>query len=338
MRPSDLGSTYKKLLIPFSFLLMLLVAYIIEPNSFLDLWKGRLFYLFFLWLFSLELILGGLGSDRQVRGRSGVDWARAALGMSVLLIPTVYLMETKMFGFNSALVGLAQFLGVGVGQSVPDQLSLTTVSFPFSVEYFIVAVSLSLGTYLLLGFRGLKQFSVSLFLLGAIGTFYMLDTFMPYGNASSLQALVPLTSSSVAYVLQQTGHTVQMTLIQQDGAVQMLVSGAPTAFSIYWPCAGIQSLFIYTFVILLFMKGSAMSLKAKVVTLAIGAVGTFFVNVLRIVSIIELSITQGLSIAVVFHEYYGELYFLVWIVVFLFALVIVQRLLVRKKLKSPPPS
>lgn len=330
MRPSDLSSTYKKLLIPFSFLLMLLVAYMVNPLSFQEIWKGRAFYLFFLWLFALEFILGDNSHDTKEADRS-TDWARAAVGVMVLLIPVLYLMETQMFGLNYSVMNFGKFIGVGAGQRASDIGWLTTDSFPYSSEYLIVATSLTLGTYLLLGFKGLKQFSVSIFLLAATGAFYMVDTFMPYGQATSLQGLVPLTATSVAYVLQQTGHVVQMVVLEQGGAVQMSVVGAPTFFSIYWPCAGIQSLFIYTFVILLFLKSSTMSLTAKVITLAIGAVGTFFVNVLRIVSIIDLSITQGMDVAQAFHLYYGEIYFLVYIVIFLFALVMVQRLLVRRK-------
>jgi thaumarchaeosortase len=308
---------------------MLLVAYIINANSFLDAWKGRAFYLFFLWLFSLESILGD-GGDKQQKTNSGSEWARVVIGVFLLLIPTVYLMETYMFGLNNTVMDFGKFLGVGQGFREGDfKTWLITTSFPYSVEYLITAVSLILATYLLLGFKGLKQFSVSLFLLGAMGAFYMVDTFMPYGEATSLQALVPYTASSAAYILQQTGHVVQMVVLQQDGGVQMLVNGAP--FLVYWPCAGVHSLFIYTFVILLFLKGSPMSLVGKAITLTIGAIGTFFVNVLRIVSIIQIYVSSGFEAGDYFHNYYGELYFLVWIVVFLFVLILVQRFLIRKK-------
>jgi exosortase/archaeosortase family protein len=107
--------------------------------------------------------------------------------------------------------------------------------------------------------------------------------------------------------------------------VQMLAGGWP--FVIYWPCAGVHSLFIYTFVILLFLKGSPMSLGAKIGSLVIGAVGTFFVNILRIVSIVDISITQGDAFGQYFHNYLGELFFLFWIVIYLFALVFVLRFL-----------
>lgn len=327
----DLDNAYKKVLIPFSFLLMLLVAYMIDPNSFLEAWKGRAFYLFFLWLFTLEFILGDNSANKQ-KNEKRSEWARVVLGTFFLLVPTVYLIETQMFGLSNTIIDFGKSLGVGVGLRAADKIYFTTSSFPLSFEYLITAVAMTLATFLLLGFKGLKQFSVSLFLLGAMGVVYMTDTFLPFGNATSLQALVPYTSYSVAYVLQQTGHAVQMVVLAQDGGVQMVVNGM--GFLVYWPCAGIQSLFIYTFMLLLFLKGSPMSLAGKVTTLAIGAVGTFFVNVLRIVSIVNISLTQGIGPAEEFHTYYGELYFLGWIVVFLFVLVLVQRLLIRRKQPS----
>lgn len=310
---------------------MLLVVYIVDANSFLETWKGRAFYLFFLWLFTLEFILGN-GGGKQEKGNSGAEWARAVLGVLVLLIPTIYFVETQMLGLNSLIVNFGKFLGVGQGFSPNDFASLTHDSFPLSIEYLVVAASLTTATYFLLGLKGLKQFSISLFLLGAIGAFYMIDTFRPYGNATMLQSLVPYTASSAAYVLQNTGHAVQMVVLAQDGGVQMLVNGA--GFLIYWPCAGVHSLFIYTFVILLFLKGSPMSFAGKAVTLAIGAIGTFFVNVLRIVSIIQITITSGSQAGEYFHNYYGELYFLTWIIAFLTVLFVVQRFLFNRKHSS----
>jgi exosortase/archaeosortase family protein len=329
----NVGSVFKKLLIPLSFIIMLIVVYVFEPLSFQEIWKGRAFYLFFLWLFALELILGGLKSKQETHLQS--DWARFIVGGFILMIPTIYLVEFFMFGLNNSIIGFGRFLGVEQGWQLDS-------SFPISFEYLIVAVSVFVGMFLLLDFEGIRQFSISISLLGLMGVFYMLDTFRPYATASfpnvfsllplnlpqpnvSIQGFVPFMSSMVAVVTQRLGYTVQMVVLSQTGAVQMLAGGWP--FVIYWPCAGVHSLFIYTFVILLFLKGSPMSLGAKIGSLVIGAVGTFFVNILRIVSIVDISITQGDAFGQYFHNYLGELFFLFWIVIYLFALVFVLRFL-----------
>lgn len=337
------SSTYKKLLVPFSFIIMMLILYVVDPLSFQETWKGRAFYLFFLWLFALEFILGS--RSQKLRTNLRKDVARIITGVFALMIPTIYVVEFYLFGLNNTIIQFGKFLGVGQGLSLSDQVWFINTSFPLSLEYIIVTVSLFIGVLLLLDFEGIKQFSISISLLGLVGVFYMIDTFRPYATASipnflspalpqsgfSIQGFVPFISSIVAFVMQRAGYAVQMVVLQ-DGSVQMLVNGH--GFLIYWPCAGVYSLFIYTFVILLFLKGFPMSLRGKVGCFVIGAIGTFFVNILRIVSIINMYITAGISAGDYFHDYYGELFFLVWIVVFLFALVLVQRFSIRRKRSS----
>jgi len=327
------GNTYKKLLIPFSFIVLSLVAYVIDPNSFTEAWKGRVFYLFFLWLFTLEFILGDGNPNPESKTNLNQEWSRIILGTFVLMIPTIYLIEAHIFGLNNTIIEFGRHLGIQEG--------FLPYHWTISLEYIIVTISLFLGVLILLNFEGIKQFSVSIFLLGTMGAFYMIDTFRPYAKTDlstswlpplppwftvNFQDFVPFTSSFVAFILPRINYAVQMVVLR-GGGVQMLVEGAPQVFLIYWPCAGIHSLFIYTFVILLFLKGSHMSLAGKVVCLVTGAVGTFFVNVLRIVGIIDMFITSGSTAGEYFHNYYGELYFLGWIVIYLFALVFVQRFL-----------
>ena len=347
MRLAISSDMYKKLLIPASFAIMMLIAYVFDPLSFQNAWKGRPFYLFFLWLFALELILGG-SKNPNLGANARTKWKRTIVGFFVMMIPTAYLIASYMFGLRNTVtafgLGIGRFLGVGQGLTWNFEASQISYDFPVSFEYIVVTVSIFVGVLLLLGFRGIKQFSISISLLGFVGVFYIIDVFRPYATASfpnflsllspilpqggvSIQGFVPFISSIVAFVMQRLGYAVQMAVLQ-DGTVQMLVNGY--GFAIYWPCAGVYSLFIYTFVILLFLKGFPMSLRGKVASFVIGAVGTFFVNILRIVSILNIYITQGSSRGTIFHDYYGELFFMFWIVIYLFALVLVQRFLIRK--------
>jgi exosortase/archaeosortase family protein len=324
---------------------MMIIAYVFDPLSFQTTWKGRAFYLFFLWLFALEFILGGTKSPKTRAGLS-TRWSRTIAGLCVLMIPTIYVTGFYMYGLDDTIVAFGKFLGVGqgLGLSLSDQVWFTNTSFPLSFEYLVVTASIFMGVLLLLNFEGIKQFSISISLLGLVGVFYMIDTFRPYASASfpnflsllspilpqsgvSIQGFVPFISSIVAFVMQKLGYAVQMAVLQ-DGTVQMLVNGY--GFDIYWPCAGVYSLFIYTFVILLFLKGFPMSLRGKIASFVIGAVGTFFVNILRIVSIMQIYVTKGTAAGDIFHNYYGELFFLFWIVFYLFALVLIQRLHIRK--------
>jgi exosortase/archaeosortase family protein len=74
---------------------------------------------------------------------------------------------------------------------------------------------------------------------------------------------------------------------------------------------------IYTLTILLFIKGTSMSVVRKAIVFVVGALGTFAVNVLRIVTIYTIGLGVGASAASHFHDYYGELFFVFWIVAYL---------------------
>jgi exosortase/archaeosortase family protein len=83
-------------------------------------------------------------------------------------------------------------------------------------------------------------------------------------------------------------------------------------FDIAWPCAGIESLLIFTVVALLFLKRMPINWKAKTVYFAVGAAVTYFINILRIAAIFTIGIDGG--DVQLFHFYYGPLYAIVWIV------------------------
>lgn len=86
--------------------------------------------------------------------------------------------------------------------------------------------------------------------------------------------------------------------------------------AIGWPCAGVHSIFIYTFVILLFLKDATFSLVRKIIYVAVGAVGTFIVNVFRIVTICIIGTNVGKEAMNLFHSYYGELFFISWALIY----------------------
>jgi len=67
---------------------------------------------------------------------------------------------------------------------------------------------------------------------------------------------------------------------------------------------------------------------AAVVYFSIGAVGTYITNAFRIAAIFVISITQGSAAASTFHDVYGGLLTLTWIMVYM---VILMFLFYRKK-------
>lgn len=364
----------ESLLIPLAFSIPILILYFLDSNSFQTVWKGRTPYLIFLWLLFLELTLNWKKISKN-RFQS-LGYKRTAVFAVTLAIPTVYVIATHWLGLNAKIVELGQILGAS---SFGEWFLYE--SWPQSVECILFFSLFTASILLLYGVVGVKRTSISLLFLGATGFFYMLDTFYPYGTFSLFQSFVPITTSFSAQILKWMGYGIQMQTIPSSyseayqGGILLSVSGGTQRFSaiVYWPCAGIQSLVMYTLVILLFIRYipippqskinlSTISQKIKsplenawasklsefkIIRAAtaisqsffnkllrmlpifaiflIGATGTFIVNALRIVSIYRIGVAYGQEAANLFHTYYGELYFIAWIITYLTLLVLGPR-------------
>lgn len=283
------------------------------PNSFEATWKGRTYYLIFLWLVSLEIILSW--KELQAGKTNKLSSKRTRLFIIALLLPTVYVFIANFLGLNSMIVDLAKQFDMG---------SWWAELMPLSLEYLVFGVVFVVINLTAYGKEGLADFSISTFLLFAIGTLYMIDNFYPYGQLTPLQFLVLPTTILATNVLNLMGYQTTMTAITHPyyGWMPSLTVWDPknpsmlARFGIGWPCAGVESFLIYTFTILLFLKKSVIPLKQKTIYFMIGAVVTYFINISRIVTIFLIGMSYGERSAEVsrFHDFYGQLYSIIWII------------------------
>lgn len=319
---SKVGENPKSLIIPLSFALPVFIFYFLEPVFFSwthapfdRFWKGRAPLLMFLWLLVLEAIL----SWKKLSGKlfESPTWLKYGATSAVAAAPTVYAVSMIFFGLYHPIQDLGEFLGVPFKT---HGSSLIDVSWPLSFEYLLFGVLLTLLSFLLYKAHGLRYFSISIFYIFAVGAFYTIDTFYPEGEATVLQATVPIIVNSVAWILKPMGYIVHY--VPESSLMTVTRPGGyffPAL--IYWPCAGVYSMGIYSIVILLFLKEADISLMGKIVYFIVGAIGTFFVNVLRIATICKLGVDEGQKVADLFHTYYGELFFIVWIIVYLLIII-----------------
>jgi thaumarchaeosortase len=296
------------LVIFLSFAIPFFALYQLDAQSFNATWKGRTFYLFFLWLIILELVLDW--EKFQSRKRDALRLVRtAALGV-VLVLPTVYVVAANYSGLNAMIIDFSNHL------YVPHSGWM-----PLSVEYLVFTGLFVAVVMLAYGFDGLKHFSISAVFLGAVGAVYMIDNLYPYGRFTPLQVFVPATAWLAAGVLNSMGFQTTMTSIENHpvyGSMPYLMIrdslGRSAGFAIAWPCSGVQSLFIYTIVIVLFLKRANIRWLHSIVYFAFGALVTYFINVLRIATIFIIAAENGDW--GLFHNYYGELYSMTWIIAY----------------------
>jgi len=309
-------NTVKKLLPIIAFVIPFLILYSLYPQSFQGgpawegSWQGRFFYLFFLWLLSLELILGWeeLQKSKVNRLRS----VRTVALIIAFLLPTIYVIAANYGGLNAVIAESAARYNVPLAYLTP-----------LSTEYFVFAVLFNLIILLAYGINGLKEFSISAFFLGIIGIIYTIDILYPYGRFTPFQLLVPTTATFAANFLNLMGYETSLSLIKdpKHGTLPLLVvedslRKRSVGFGIAWPCSGVESLIIYTVTILLFLRKTAIPLTQKAVYFVMGAAVTYFINILRIVSIFLIALDYGAKSNQVqlFHNYYGPLYSIIWVI------------------------
>lgn len=304
-------SILTKLLPIISFITPFLILYSLYPSSFEATWKGRTYYLFFLWLVSLEIMFSW--EKLQINKVDKLGSIRTVAFITALLLPTIYVVVANYCGLNAIIADLVK------QNNIPwvDWILIST-------EYLVFAVLFCLIILLAYGINGLMDFSISAFFLGSIGVIYTIDNLCPYGRFTPFQILVPTTTALAASVLNLMGYQTRTSVITSPtyGSMPRLTAWDPKnpsklgSFGIAWPCAGVESLVIYTITILLFLKKSAIPWKHKIAYFVIGAMVTYSINVLRIVTIFLIAISCGNNSPEVwlFHDYYGQLYSITWII------------------------
>lgn len=293
-----------------SFIPPLFILYSLYAWSFEQTLHGRTFLLFFVWLIALEVILSW--EKLQKNNVNKLRSIRTVLFIIALLLPSIYVIAANYCGLNAIIEDLA------------TQLKVEKTGWPMvSVEYMVFAVFFGLIILLAYGISGLTDFSISTFFIGTIGILFTIDNLYPYGRFTPLQILVPSTATLAANVLNLMGYTTSMSFISNHptyGSMpDLTVTGSQgefAKFGIAWPCSGVESLLIYTVTILLFLKKTDMPWKQGIVYFSIGAVVTYFINILRVVNIFLLAMKYGWPSpqAVQFHNYYGMLYSITWII------------------------
>lgn len=305
-----------------AFTIPFLILYSLYPESYEATWKGRTYYLFFLWLIFLELILSW--EKIQVNKLKKLKSIRTIAFIILLLLPTTYVVAANYYGLNNAIMELA------IKNNVPRAHEI-----PLSTEYLIFTMLFALTILLIHGHEGVMIHSISVIFLGIIGLIYTVDSAYPHGSFTPFQILVPTTATLAASVLTLMGYQTEwMGQLFGTPVLRVWNQKGEAFFGIAWPCSGIDSLIIYSVTVLLFLKGSVISWKQKAVYFIIGAAITYFINILRIITIFIIAIDYGMDSPQVqqFHNYYGSLYSITWIIIY--PLIIIGAQALWRKIKG----
>ena len=326
------------------FLLMFLDYFNLEKISFFNnigfffdiTWKGRLLLFLFFWLFAL-ISFSERKSLEEIAANGRKSGFRILLIFLFALIPLFYIIGVNFLGLDQTIISIGDWLRGEYWKANTAYYENSLMGdWPMSLEYLVFAAAF-VGTVLLAyGKKGLKTFSLPASLVAGVGIIYMIDTMYPGGAFTPLQAFALPTAACAAVLLQILGIPFSMYFSPGPTSTPTIVvtaQGASAATGIAWPCAGVHSLFLYTVIVLLFLGKLDVSGFRKATYFVVGFVGTYFVNVLRIVTYFVLLIGQGRAVALTFHNVYGELYFFTWILAFILLILAIQRFALVERLK-----
>ena len=298
-------------------------------------WKGRMFLLVFLWIILVESVMDwSKFVDEKPKNRYVI-----IASLICALIPTFYVIATNFFGLDLSILQIGHdVFGILSVRGANEPWDFLHLFWPISCEYIVFAVFFISAVMLAYKTKALKALSISLALLGGIGVAYMFDTIYPFGVFEPLQAFALPTAAVAAALFDLLGYTVRLAFpaygVEQSlPSLTVTVGGETASVAIAWACAGVQSLLLYVVIILVFFKRADISAFRKLAYFIIGLFGTFFVNVLRVFSIVLIMLNSGSEAGMAFHNTYGEMYSVIWILLFIMLIGCIQRFMLVERTK-----
>jgi thaumarchaeosortase len=205
----------------------------------------------------------------------------------------------------------------------------STLSFLLAMDYFGYALYCLLATALLYSAQSTLLMATPVIYLVGSGILDLMDAYFPQDSLAFLQVWVYLIWNVVVFLLSLMGFHANVpsgtavsppSLMLQGNRLSLWGYKGYIGLAIYWPSSGVVSMIVYSLVILVLMVKLDAPRKRKIVYAVIGAVGTYFVNVIRI-TLIVLYVTYISLDFEAFHASIGEVLFIIWIFLYLLAVI-----------------
>jgi thaumarchaeosortase len=199
-------------------------------------------------------------------------------------------------------------------------------------DYIVFAIFLIAFLTSLFNIKVLKLIVTPIIYCIGSALILLLDVFFPYQSIGFLAGLVPFIMNTVILLLKVSNVKVLTNLFEAREPPWIYVKGNYlnvmgkerfVILEVNWPCAGVFSLLIYSLIISILMIKLNASIKRKIVYVSLGALGTFFMNIFRIYLIVLAILYSAVDLKI-FHESIGEVLFIIWIVIYLLAVIKVE--------------
>lgn len=198
-------------------------------------------------------------------------------------------------------------------------------------QYAVMAIYVVASLFLLLGGNWYKIASAGVVYLAGSAVILSLDSILPYNSLGPLQMIVPTYLQFDQWILRFISiHFVylgnEMPATASGNLLVLKGFHGPFYLQVFWPSAGVQSIIIYSLVMLSILLRLRIPLSHKLIYFILGVLGTAAVNILRIVSLsmVAITVTSNVKEWEAFHSFAGEVMFLPWIGIYLATVIFLE--------------
>lgn len=303
----------------------ILVAFAFAPDTFGLSWagfgklgRGGLFFVLFFLAFEL-MDFRKIAKPRLNRTRK---------------IAIVILVGLALFYFG-AITAVGQFTdSVYWAGRILGASGEVSNSWLMAVDYMVLTLYVMGLAVAFFGARSILSILAAVVFSAGMLIMYLLDAFFPYGSLGPLQFWANFVVAGVALLSKIFGLPIygignMLTILGKHGTYRLYV---------FWPSVGVQSMLIYSLVMILLAARLVAPAKRKLVYAITGVAGTIFLNVTRIFIIAYYAYVYATSGADLdaFHNSIGEFLFPLWILAFIIIVLNIEsRLTARAKCTVP---
>jgi exosortase/archaeosortase family protein len=111
--------------------------------------------------------------------------------------------------------------------------------------------------------------------------------------------------------------------VYQSGGVPIIslatMSGKTVLTSFVYGCIGVFSAIVFSIILVIILFEDSRGWKIRVLASVVGIVGTFGLNIVRVIGIFLTDYFYGAEVGAIVHYFIGYVFFSVWLTLFLYA-------------------
>jgi thaumarchaeosortase len=271
------------------------------------------------------------------QGRGGFLFALAFIfaelwGLKLNIQTKRYLI---VIGLSVAVVGYFVELPLGLKEwiilSAPNFRVNLIYSWTWMWDFVIMGLYVISAEFILFGKSWYKIASAGAIYLAGSALILFLDAFFPYDSLGLLQFIVPYYLRADQWLIQFIQHYIMhlgsiVPAIAEGNLLVLNGLHGHFALKVFWPSAGVQSMIIYSLVMLAFLLKMNIPKGRKAIYFGVGIIGTALINLVRIIalSLFALLITTNIAQWETFHSVAGEIMFLPWLGIYLASVIFLE--------------